>query len=99
MPVSSSAPSPDTQFKKTLKLWQVVIIGLAYIAPMTVFDTFGIVSGITDGHVPSAYVLALLGILFTAVSYGVLVRRFPEAGSAYTYTRRAINPHVGFLVG
>ncbi|QBF27377.1 APC family permease [Pseudomonas tructae] len=110
MPVSSRAPhqqntgsvldsAADAQFKKTLKLWQVVIIGLAYIAPMTVFDTFGIVSGITEGHVPSAYVLALLGILFTAVSYGVLVRRFPESGSAYTYTRRAINPHVGFLVG
>lgn len=110
MPVSSRAAhqqntgtvldsAADAHFKKTLKLWQVVIIGLAYIAPMTVFDTFGIVSGITNGHVPSAYVLALLGILFTAVSYGVLVRRFPESGSAYTYTRRAINPHVGFLVG
>ncbi|MGC7840250.1 APC family permease [Pseudomonas wayambapalatensis] len=87
------------QFRKSLRLWQVVIIGLAYIAPMTVFDTFGIVSGITAGHVPSAYILALLGILFTAVSYGTLVRRFPESGSAYTYTQRAINPHVGFLVG
>ncbi|WP_369987719.1 APC family permease [Pseudomonas xanthosomatis] len=87
------------QFRKSLRLWHVVIIGLAYLTPMTVFDTFGIVSGITAGHVPSAYILALAGVLFTAVSYGTLVRRFPQSGSAYTYTQRAINPHVGFLVG
>ncbi|MBF8722072.1 APC family permease [Pseudomonas guariconensis] len=89
----------NVQFRKSLRLWQVVIIGLAYLTPMTVFDTFGIVSGITAGHVPSAYILALLGILFTAVSYGTLVRRFPQSGSAYTYTQRAMNPHMGFLVG
>ncbi|AGZ36581.1 APC family permease [Pseudomonas sp. SWI6] len=91
--------SGSHQFRKSLRLWHVVIIGLAYLTPMTVFDTFGIVSGITSGHVPSAYILALLGVLFTAVSYGTLVRRFPQSGSAYTYTQRAINPHVGFLVG
>lgn len=89
----------DVHLRKSLRLWQVVVIGLAYIAPMTVFDTLGIVSDITAGHVPSAYVLALLGILFTAISYGTLVRRFPQSGSAYTTTQRAINPHVGFLVG
>ena len=87
------------QLRKSLRLWQVVIIGLAYLTPMTVFDTFGIVSGLTSGHVPSAYILALAGILFTALSYGILVRHFPQSGSAYTYTQKAINPHVGFLVG
>ncbi|WP_313296776.1 APC family permease, partial [Pseudomonas sp.] len=98
MQPDSNAPGSG-QFRKSLRLWHVVIIGLAYLTPMTVFDTFGIVSGITSGHVPSAYLLALAGVLFTAVSYGTLVRRFPQSGSAYTYTQRAINPHVGFLVG
>lgn len=87
------------QLRKSLKLWQVVMMGLAYLTPMTVFDTFGIVSGLTDGHVPAAYLLALAGVLFTAISYGKLVRKFPTAGSAYTYAQKAINPHVGFLVG
>ena len=57
--------SGNGQLRKTLRLWHVIIIGLAYLTPMTVFDTFGIVSGITAGHVPSAYILALAGILFT----------------------------------
>ncbi len=87
------------QLRKSLKLWQVVMMGLAYLTPMTVFDTFGIVSGISNGHVPASYLLALAGVLFTAISYGKLVKRFPTAGSAYTYAQQAINPHVGFLVG
>lgn len=87
------------RLKRSLKLWQVVIMGLAYMTPMVVFDTFGIVSGQTKGHVPTAYIIALIGMLFTAISYGKLVRVFPEAGSAYTYTQKAMNRHLGFLVG
>ena len=41
---------------------------------------------------------ALAGVMFTAISYGKLVRQFPEAGSAYTYTQKSIGPH-GFMVG
>ncbi|URQ59594.1 APC family permease [Pantoea alhagi] len=90
---------PRTQLKKTLTLLPVVMIGLAYMQPMTLFDTFGIVSGLTDGHVATAYAFALIAILFTALSYGKLVRRFPSAGSAYTYAQKTISPHVGFMVG
>ncbi|MFP5112930.1 APC family permease [Bacillaceae bacterium C204] len=87
------------KLKRSLKLWQVVIMGLAYMTPMVVFDTFGIVSGVTEGHVPTAYIIALIGMLFTASSYGKLVKVFPQAGSAYTYTQKAINRNLGFLVG
>ena len=48
---------------KKLSLWQVVIVGIAYMTPMTVFDTFGIVSETTDGRVPLAYLLALVAML------------------------------------
>ena len=75
------------------------MMGLAYMQPMTLFDTFGIVSGMTDGHVPTAYAFALIAILFTALSYGKLVRRYPSAGSAYTYAQKSISPTVGFMVG
>lgn len=87
------------QLRRTLTLVQVVMMGLAYLQPMTIFDTFGIVSGLTDGHVAMSYAIALIAILFTALSYGKLVKRFPSAGSAYTYAQKAINPHIGFMVG
>ena len=41
------------QLRQTLSLWQVVMMGLAYLTPMAVFDTFGIVSEMTSGHVPT----------------------------------------------
>lgn len=75
--VDHSAQPSKAQLRKSLKLWQVVVMGLAYLTPMTVFDTFGIVSGISNGHVPASYLLALAGVLFTAISYGKLVRQFP----------------------
>lgn len=100
MSVNSTAPALQrAQLRKTLTLCQVVMMGLAYMQPMTIYDTFGIVTNLTDGHVATAYGFALIGILFTAVSYGKLVRRFPSAGSAYTYAQKAISPHVGFMVG
>ncbi|GLX70666.1 APC family permease [Paenibacillus glycanilyticus] len=85
--------------KRTLGLWSIVMLGLGYMAPMALFDTFGIVSGSTDGHVPVAYAIALVAMLFTAFSYGRMVKVFPSAGSAYTYTQKTMNPHLGFLVG
>ncbi len=98
MSLNTAAPQ-RAHLKKSLTLIPVVMMGLAYMQPMTLFDTFGIVSGLTDGHVATAYAFALIAILFTAVSYGKLVRRFPSAGSAYTYAQKAISPHVGFMVG
>ena len=87
------------RLKQTLTLWQVVVMGLAYMTPMVVFDTFGIVTDITQGHVTTAYLLALVGVLFTATSYSQMVRHYPVAGSAYTYAQKEFSPVVGFMVG
>ena len=70
---------------KKLSLWQVTIIGIAYMTPMTVFDTFGIVSGITNGHVPLAYLLALGAMLLTAWSYARFSQNSEKSGSAEPY--------------
>ncbi|MCL1622988.1 APC family permease [Moraxella sp. Tifton1] len=94
--------SPTTnvaRLQRNLSLWHVIIIGLAYIQPMTLLDTFGMVSRDSGGHVPMSYIFALIAILLTSVSYGHMIRAYPSSGSAYTYTQRAINPSMGFMVG
>lgn len=53
----------------------------------------------TKGHVPASYILITIAILFTALSYGKMVKLFPDAGSAYTYTKKTMSPELGFLVG
>src|SRR4051795_13674751 len=93
-----STPAP-TSLRRSLGLWTIVGLGLGYMTPMTVFDTFGIVSEETDGVVPLAYIVALIAMVFTALSYGRMTRVFPSAGSAYTYASEVIHPNVGFLVG
>ncbi|MDQ0260262.1 APC family permease [Sinomonas atrocyanea] len=89
----------SSTLKRSLGLWAIVGLGLGYMTPTTVFDTFGIVSGETNGVVPLAYLVALVAMVFTAVSYGRMTRFFPSAGSAYTYTSETMHPNVGFLVG
>jgi putrescine importer len=95
--------STETQvasgLKRTLKLRHIVFIGLAYMAPLAVFDTFGIAAEASGGHVPMSYIVVLIAVVITAFGYAKMVRFFPSAGSAYTYARETIHPHIGFLVG
>ena len=85
--------------KRSLGLWAIVGLGLGYMTPTVLFDTFGIVTKETNGAVPLAYLLALVVMLFTAISYGRMSKVFPTAGSSYTYTREAMHPRLGFMVG
>ncbi|HEY2695782.1 MAG TPA: APC family permease [Pseudonocardiaceae bacterium] len=92
-----STPAP--RLTRTLTLGPVVLFGLAYMAPMIVLGTFGSIDDSSGRAAPTAYALALVAMLFTAVSYGRMSRAFPVAGSAYTYTRKTIDGRIGFLVG
>lgn len=85
--------------KRQLGLASVVLFGLAYMTPIIVLGTFGILARETEGGVPAAYVVALIAMLFTAFSYSRMAKLFPTSGSAYTYTRKAVNSQLGFLVG
>ncbi len=91
--------SGSAHLSRSLGLWAIVALGLGYMTPTVIFDTFGIVSEETRGLVPTAYLLALVAMVFTAISYGRMTRVFPSAGSAYTYTSETISPNVGFVVG
>lgn len=84
---------------RSLGLWAIVGLGLGYMTPTVLFDTFGIVTNETNGVVPLTYLMALVVMLFTAISYGRMARHFPTAGSAFTYAREALHPKIGFMVG
>ncbi|WP_448204963.1 APC family permease [Azospirillum sp. sgz302134] len=84
---------------RTLGLSSVVLFGLAYMTPMIVLGTFGALATASEGTTAMSYVLAAGAILLTAISYGLMVRVYPVAGSAYTYARKSLSPNIGFLVG
>ena len=87
------------QLERKLTLVALVVIGLAYMTPMAVFDTFGIITEITEGTVAGAYVITTLAVLLTAWSYIQMVKVYPTAGSAYTFAQKTVGPKIGFLVG
>lgn len=91
--------SDTVTLKRTLKLPSLVIFGLAYLTPLIVLGIFGVIASETGGASASAYLLALIAMLFTANSYGRMAATYPVAGSAYTYVRKTIDGRVGFLVG
>ncbi|QYN16502.1 APC family permease [Amycolatopsis sp. DSM 110486] len=97
--MSTTKVTPGAKLERRLGLPGVVLFGLAYMAPLIVLGTFGVVATTTAGTVPSAYVVALVAMLFTAASYGKMAATHPVAGSAYTYVRKAIDSRLGFLVG
>ena len=84
---------------RSLGTMAIVGLGLGYMTPTVIFDTFGIVSEETNNLVPLAYLMAMVAMGFTAISYGRMVRVYPSAGSAYTYASETIHPNVGFVIG
>ncbi|GLW11170.1 amino acid permease [Microtetraspora sp. NBRC 13810] len=88
-----------TTLTRSLGLSSVTLFGLAYMTPLIVLGIFGVVAETTAGATPSAYLIALIAMLFTAYSYGRMAAAYPVAGSAYTYVRKAIDSRVGFMVG
>ncbi|MGW9021524.1 APC family permease [Leucobacter chromiiresistens] len=97
--LSAPASSNGARLKRSLGLWAIVGLGLGYMTPTVVFDTFGLVARDTNNVVPLAYTVALIVMIFTAISYGKMAGAIPSAGSAYTYARESMHPNVGFLVG
>ncbi|WP_026573685.1 APC family permease [Bacillus sp. UNC438CL73TsuS30] len=85
--------------KRSLSLKYVVFFGLTFMAPTTLYSTYGVAVTSTKGMIPTAYAIALVVMLFTAYSYAQLVKAFPNAGAAYTFTQKSISPHLGFIVG
>jgi putrescine importer len=80
-------------------MWAMVMLGLGYLTPSVVFDTFGIALRNTKGHVPTAYVITLIAMMFTAISYGRMAKVYSTAGSSYSYALKTLGPSVGFMVG
>lgn len=105
VPASASAANPpfddehEGHLKRALGLPSLVLFGLVYMVPLTVFTTYGIVTDTSGGRVPVAYMVTLLAMVFTALSYARMSAAIPVAGSAYTYTQKTFGAPAGFLAG
>ncbi|MDO4518089.1 MAG: APC family permease [Bacillota bacterium] len=89
----------NNTLKRTMKLHHLVIFGVAFLTPMIAYTIYGVISNASHGVESGSVCFAVIAMLFTALSYGHMAKAFPQAGSTYTYTRKAINSHLGVIAG
>jgi amino acid transporter len=89
----------EGHLKRALGLPSLVLFGLVYMVPLTVFTTYGIVTETSGGRLPLSYIVTTIAMVFTALSYARMSAAIPIAGSTYTYTQRTFGAPVGFLAG
>lgn len=87
------------ELKRTLGLRDLIVYGLVFMVPIAPFAIFGVVFNASKGMVPLTYIIGLVAMIFTALSYREMSRAFPIAGSVYAYAGRGISPATGFLAG
>jgi putrescine importer len=102
-PPEPTVPPPSQEEEghllRVLGTPSLVLFGLVYMVPLTVFTTYGIVTETTGGRLSVAYLVTLAAMVFTARSYARMAAAYPVAGSAYTYTQRSFGAPIGFLAG
>jgi amino acid transporter len=89
----------QTHLRRTLGLWDLILYGVIVIQPTAPMSVFGVLSNRGRGHVVTTILIALIAMLFTAISYGRMARAYPSAGSAFTYVGQEINPALGYITG
>ncbi len=96
---SSSTAAQPTRLRRSLTLWDLILYGVIVIQPVAPMSVFGVLSERGRGHVVTMILIAMVGMLFTAISYGRMARAYPSAGSAFTYVGQEINPALGYVTG
>ncbi|WP_067178242.1 APC family permease [Microtetraspora niveoalba] len=87
------------ELQRSLSFTDLLIYGLIFMVPIAPFGIFGSVFEGSGGMVALAYVIGMVAMAFTALSYAQMSKAFPMAGSVYTYAGRGIGAPVGFLAG
>jgi amino acid transporter len=98
-PAEVSSLGYRQELKRTLSPFDLLVYGLVFITPIAPWSSFGFVFNASHGMVPLVYVVGLVAMLFTALSYMTMSAAFPVAGSVYAYAGRGIGESAGFLAG
>ncbi len=98
-PSATTADTSGPHLRRQLTLRHLIVYGMIVIQPTAPMPVYGVVSEAAHGHVVTTILIAMVAMLFTAVSYGRMARAYPSAGSAYTYVGRELHPALGYVTG
>ncbi|MCO4319103.1 APC family permease [Phyllobacterium sp. 21LDTY02-6] len=87
------------QLQRSMSLTDIVVYGLIYMVPMAPIAVFGITYNFSMGMPALVYLVAATAMVFSALCYKEMAKRYPVAGSVYSYVRFGINSYFGYLAG
>src|SRR5258708_2659231 len=91
--------APASQLSRSLGLWDLVFIGIILVQPTAPMSVYGVIHNKAGGRAATTILIAMVAMLFTAISYGRMARAYPSAGSAYTYVGQEIHSAFGYATG
>ena len=97
--MSSTEKTSEVKLRRVLTLSDLIIYGIILIQPVAALPLFGHANNISKGHAVTSILIAMVAMIFTAISYGRMANHYPAAGSAYTYVGKGLNPYLGFIAG
>jgi amino acid transporter len=78
----------------------VAALGAVMMSPaLGIYANLGLISASSGKTAPAEFLAALLLTLPTAISYALIAREIPSAGSAYTWLSESITPLAGPWIG
>ena len=87
------------ELNRTLSTADLIVYGLVFMVPIASWAIFGVVYNEAKGMVQLVYLIGLVAMIFTALSYAQMSKAFPIAGSVYSYVGRGLHPVLGFFAG
>src|SRR5579863_5916420 len=96
---TTTSASTAPRLRRSLTLWDLILYGIIVIQPTAPMPAYGVFSNAGQGHVVTSILIAMIAMVFTAMSYGRMARVYPSAGSAYTYVGRVLHPSLGYVTG
>jgi len=99
MPTTTTESPASPHLKRVLSLWDLVYFGIILTSPIAAVPLFGEAQVLSHGHTVTTLLLAMIAMSVTAISFGRMATVYPSSGSVYSYISRALNPHVGFVLG
>ena len=99
MPTTLVQAAEIPRLRRALGLWDLILYGLIVIQPTAPMPVYGVMSMRAHGHVVTVVLIAMVAMLFTAISYGRMAKIYPSAGSAFTYVGQELHPVLGYITG
>jgi len=96
---ASESSGYKQELKRVLTLKDLIVFGLIIMLTIAPCEVYGSVAMSANGMAPLVYLVGIIAMVFTALSYSRMSNEFPIAGSIYSYVQRGINPHLGFVIG